>query len=123
MLRALSPNIFTRPDGGSARSARPRLMEAIMVDRTAAAAAEIATIRQQLAAAAARIQEKAKSTPTLDLRERMADPPTLDAAARTRRATAQVMHGRAAGSANAAPEWPRLVALLIAGELGFAGVA
>jgi hypothetical protein len=182
MLRPLSPNIFTRPDGGSARSARPRLMEAIMVDRTAAAAAEIdrhnateadkdnvlelftpwesdkakstdeiatlrqklaaedkaqstpidrtaaaaaeiATIRQQLAAAAARIQEKAKSTPTLDLRERMADPPTLDAAARTRRATAQVMHGRAAGSANAAPEWPRLVALLIAGELGFVGMA
>jgi hypothetical protein len=183
MLRALSPNIFTRPDGGSARSARPRLMEAIMVDRTAAAAAEIdrhnateadrdnvlelftpwesdkakstdeiatlrqklaaedkaqstpidrtaaaaaeiATIRQQLAAAAARIQEKAKSTPTLDdLRERMADPPTPDAAARTRRATAQVMHGRAAGSANAAPEWPRLVALLIAGELGFVGMA
>jgi hypothetical protein len=62
-------------------------MEAIKVDRTAAAAAEIATIRQQLAAAAARIQEKAKSTPTLDdLRERMADPPTLDAAGARRRA-------------------------------------
>jgi hypothetical protein len=57
MLRALSPNIFTRPDGGSARSARPRLMEAIMVDRTAAAAAEITTLRQELAAAKARIQE------------------------------------------------------------------
>ena len=183
MLRALSPSIFTRPDGGSARSARPRLMEAIMVDRTAAAAAEIerhnatkvdkdnvlelftpresdkakstdeiaalrqklaaedkaqstpmdrtaaaeaeiATIRQRLAAAAARIQEKPKSTPTLDdLRERMADPPTLDAAARTRRATAQAMHGRAAGSANAAPEWPRLVPLFIARELGFVGMA
>jgi hypothetical protein len=39
MLRALSPNIFTRPDGGSARSARPRLMEVIMVDRTTGAAA------------------------------------------------------------------------------------
>jgi hypothetical protein len=54
---ALLPNIFTRPDGGSARSARPRLMEAIMVDRTAAAAAEITTLRQELAAANARIQE------------------------------------------------------------------
>jgi hypothetical protein len=52
---ALSPNIFKRPDGGSARSARPRLMEAIMVDRTAAA--EITTLRQELAAAKARIQE------------------------------------------------------------------
>jgi hypothetical protein len=37
------------------------------IDRTAAAATEIATIRQQLAAAAARIQEKAKSTPTLTI--------------------------------------------------------
>jgi hypothetical protein len=37
------------------------------------AAAEIATLGQKLAAAEARIQEKAKSTPTLDdLRERMA---------------------------------------------------
>jgi hypothetical protein len=68
-----------------------------MVDRTAAAAAEIATLRQELAAAKARIQEmrrhnateadkdnafkpftswksdKTKRTPTLDdLRERMA---------------------------------------------------
>jgi hypothetical protein len=33
-----------------AAPARPRLMEAIMVDRTAAAAAEIATLRQELAA-------------------------------------------------------------------------
>jgi hypothetical protein len=32
-------------------------MEAIMVDRTAAAAAEITTLRQELAAAKARIQE------------------------------------------------------------------
>jgi hypothetical protein len=187
MLCALSPNIFTRPDGGSARSARPRLMEAIMVDRTAAAAAEIdrhnateadkdnafklftpwtadkakstdeiatlrqklaaedkaqstpndrtadagseiATLRQKWAAAEARIQEKAKSTPTLDgPRERMAallrDLPTLDAAARTRPATAQAMHGRAAESVNAAPERPRLVAVFIAGELGFVGMA
>jgi len=90
---ALSPNIFKRPDGGSARSARPRLMEAIMVDRTAAAAAEITTLRQELAAAKARIQEMGRHnateadkdnafkpftswksrTPTLDdLRERMA---------------------------------------------------
>jgi hypothetical protein len=93
----MSPNIFTRPNGGSARSARPRLTDAIMVDRTAAAAAEIATLRQKLAAAEARIREmgrhntteadkdnafklftswksgKTKSTPTLDeLRERMA---------------------------------------------------
>ena len=48
-----------------------------MADRTATAAAEIATLRQKLAAAEARIQElgrhKTKSTPTLDdLRERMA---------------------------------------------------
>ena len=182
MLRALSPNIFTRPDGGSARLARPRLMEAIIVDRTAAAtaeinrptateadqdnvlelfmpresdkakstdeiatpgqelvaedkarstpidftaaaAAQIATLRQQLTAAAARIQEKAKNTPTLDdLRERMADRPKLDAAAKMRRPTAQVMHERAAGSANAVPDWPRLVTLLIAGESGFVGM-
>jgi hypothetical protein len=72
-------------------------MEAIMVDRTAAAAAEIAALRQKLAAAEARIQEmgrhnateadkdnafkrftswtsdKVKSTPTLDdMREPMA---------------------------------------------------
>src|ERR1700683_5602766 len=83
---ALSPNIFKRPDGGSARSARPRLMEAIMVDRTAAAAAEITMLRQELAAAKARIQEMGDKdnafkpftswksrTPTFDdLRERMA---------------------------------------------------
>jgi hypothetical protein len=59
----------------------------------------------------------------LDLRERMADLPKLDAAARTRRATAQVMHERGGGAANAAPDSPRLVALLIAGELGFVGMA
>jgi hypothetical protein len=63
-------------------------MEAITVDRTAAAAAEIATLRQELAAAKARIQEMGRHnateadepfaswksrTPTLDdLRERMA---------------------------------------------------
>ena len=71
MLRALSPNIFTRPDGGSARSARPRLTEAITVDRTVAA--EIATLRQELAAAEARIQEMGRRTSTLDdLRERLA---------------------------------------------------
>ena len=53
----MSLNILKRSDGGSARSARPRLMEAIMVDRTAAAAAEITMLRQELAAAKARIQE------------------------------------------------------------------
>jgi hypothetical protein len=61
-------------------------MEAIMVDRTGAAAAEIATLRQELAAAKARIQEMSDKdnafkrfaswksrTPTFDdLRERMA---------------------------------------------------
>jgi hypothetical protein len=61
-------------------------MEAIMVDRTAAAAAEITTLRQELAAAKARIQEMGDKdnafkpfalwksrTPTFDdLRERMA---------------------------------------------------
>jgi hypothetical protein len=40
------------PDGGSARSARPRLTNAIMADRNATAAAEIATLRQKLAASA-----------------------------------------------------------------------
>jgi hypothetical protein len=34
---ALSPNIFAKPDGGSARSARPRLTNAIMADRNATA--------------------------------------------------------------------------------------
>jgi hypothetical protein len=38
-----------------ARSARPRLTHAIMVDRTAAAAAEIVTLRRKLAEA--RIQD------------------------------------------------------------------
>ena len=98
------------------------------IDCTVDAAAEIATLKQKLTAVEARIQEKAKSTPTLDdLRERMAalprDPPTLDTAARTLRATAQVMHGRALESANAAPEWPQLVAVFVARELGFVGMA
>ena len=71
--------------------ARPRLTHAIMADRAVAAAAEIAMLRQKLAAAEARIREieadknngfkaftwrksnKNKSTPTLDeLRECMA---------------------------------------------------
>ena len=56
-MTALSPNIFAKPDGGSARSARPRLTNAIMADRAAVAAAEIATLRQKLAAAEARIWE------------------------------------------------------------------
>ena len=56
-MTALSPNIFAKPDGGSARSARPRLTNAIMADRNATAAAEIATLRQKLAAAEARIRE------------------------------------------------------------------
>jgi hypothetical protein len=51
------------------------------------------------------------------------DPPTLDTAARTLRAAAQVMHGRALESANAAPEWPQLVAVFVARELGFVGMA
>jgi hypothetical protein len=80
-------------------------MEAIMVDRTAATAAEITTLRQQLAAAKARIEEMGRHnateadkdnafkpftsrksrTPTLDdLRERMAallpDPPKTGSA-------------------------------------------
>ena len=98
------------------------------IDCTVDAAAEIATLKQKLTAAEARIQWNAKSTPTLDdLRERMAvllrDPPTLDAAARTPLATAQVTHGRALESANAAPEWPQLVAVFVARELGFVGMA
>jgi chromosome segregation ATPase len=97
------------------------------IDCTVDAAAEIATLKQKLTAVESRIRENAKSTPTLDdLRERMAallrDPPTLDAA-RTLRATVQVMHGRALESANAAPEWPQLVAAFIARELGFVGMA
>jgi hypothetical protein len=143
------PNIFMRPDGGSAQSARPRLRDIIMVDRTGAAAgtaaatAEIATLRQKLAAAEARIRETGRPNATEaykdnafkrfapwksdKTKERMAallrDPPTLDAGAKTPRATAQVMHGRASESANAAPEWPRLVAVFLAGELGFVGMA
>ena len=71
------------------QSAR-RLADVIMVDRTAAAAAELATLRQKLAAAEVRIREledrdnafkpltswksdKTKSTPTFDnMRERIA---------------------------------------------------
>ena len=102
--------------------------ESTPIDCTVDAAAEIATLKQKLTAVEARIRENAKSTPTLDdLRERMAallrDPPTLDTAARTLRATAQVMHGRALESANAAPEWPQLVAVFVARELGFVGMA
>ena len=70
---ALSPNIFAKPDGGSARSARPRLTNAIMADRNATAAAEIATLRQKLAAAEARIREiEDKDNLLKPLRERMA---------------------------------------------------
>jgi hypothetical protein len=87
---ALSPDIFTSPEG-SALLARPRLMHAITADRAVVAAAEIATLKQKLAAAEARIREieaakdnafkpftswksdKTKSTPTLDnMRERLA---------------------------------------------------
>ena len=83
--------LFAKPDRGSAQSARSRLTNAIMADRNATAAAEIARLRQKLAAAEARIREieadknngfksftrwksnKTKSTPTLDeLRECMA---------------------------------------------------
>jgi hypothetical protein len=39
-------------------------MEAIMVDRTAAAAAEITTLRQELAAAKTRIQEMGRHNAT-----------------------------------------------------------
>jgi len=70
---ALSPNIFAKPDGGSARSARPRLTNAIMADRNATAAAEIGTLRQKLAAAEARIREiEDKDNLLKPLRERMA---------------------------------------------------
>jgi hypothetical protein len=92
----LSLNIFARPDGVRAQSAR-RLADVIMIDRNATAATEIATLKQKLTAAETRIQEmgrhnateahkdntfkpftswmsdKSKSAPTLDdLRERMA---------------------------------------------------
>src|SRR6516164_8109544 len=55
--------IFARPDRGTAQSARLRLTDVINVDRTAAvtstvaAAAEIATLRQKLAAAEPRVRE------------------------------------------------------------------
>jgi hypothetical protein len=59
----LSPDIFTRPEG-SARLARPRLMHAIRADRAVAAAAQIATLRQKLAAAEARIREMGRRKAT-----------------------------------------------------------
>jgi hypothetical protein len=53
--------IFARPDRGSAQPARSRLTDILNVDRTAAstaaAAAEIATLRQKLAAAEPRIRK------------------------------------------------------------------
>jgi hypothetical protein len=57
-------DIFARQDGGSARSARPRLTHAIMADRAVVAAAEIATLRQKLAAAEARIRETGRHNAT-----------------------------------------------------------
>ena len=72
-MTALSSNIFAEPNGGSARSAGPRLTNAIMADRGAVAAAEIATLRQKLAAAEARIREiEDKDSALKPLRERMA---------------------------------------------------
>jgi hypothetical protein len=72
-MTALLPNIFVKPDGGSARSARPRLTNAIMADRAAVAAAEIAALRQKLAAAEARIRKIEDKDNTLKpLRERIA---------------------------------------------------
>jgi hypothetical protein len=62
--------IFARPDRGTAQSARSRLKDVIMVDRTAvatgtaAAVAEIAVLRQKLAAAAARVREMGKPNTT-----------------------------------------------------------
>jgi hypothetical protein len=56
--------IFASPDRRTAQSARSRLKDVIMIDRTAgvtgtaAAVAEIAALRQKLGAAAARIQEE-----------------------------------------------------------------
>jgi hypothetical protein len=63
--RALIKAIET---GQSAR----RLADVIMIDRTAIAAAEIATLRQKLSAAEARIQIEDKDTAFNPLRERMA---------------------------------------------------
>jgi hypothetical protein len=48
------------------------LADVIMIDRNAAAAAEIATLRRKLAAAEARIQIEDKDTAFNPLRERMA---------------------------------------------------
>jgi hypothetical protein len=101
---ALLPSIIARPDG---------------VPSTAAATTEVATLRQKLKAAAA-----IKGTQTLDsLHKRTAallpDPTRHGEDAGRHRAG----DGRASESANAAPEWPRLVAGFIAGELGFAGMA
>jgi len=62
--KQVTMRIFARLDRGTAQSARSRLKDVIMVDRTAAATgtaaavAEIAALRQKLAAAAARIQQE-----------------------------------------------------------------
>jgi hypothetical protein len=56
--------IFAKPDRGNAQSARSRLTDVIMVDRTAAAAAEITTLRQELAASKARVQEMGRHNAT-----------------------------------------------------------
>ena len=62
--------IFAGPDRGTAQSARSRLKDVIMVDRTTvatgteAAVAEIAVLRQKLAAAAARVREMGKPNTT-----------------------------------------------------------
>jgi hypothetical protein len=61
--------IFARPDRGSAQSARSRLTDVISVDRTTAAVstpaatAEIATLKQKLAAAEPRVRENADRGP------------------------------------------------------------
>jgi transcription elongation GreA/GreB family factor len=70
--------IFARLDRGNVQSARSRLTDVIKVDRTTAtadtaAAAEIAMVKQQVAAAEARIREiEDKDNVFNPLRERMA---------------------------------------------------
>ena len=68
--KQVTMRIFAKLDRGTAQSARSRLKDVVMVDRTAvatgtsAAVAEIAVLRQKLAAAAARVRERGKPNTT-----------------------------------------------------------
>jgi hypothetical protein len=76
--------LFVKPDRGSAQSARSRLTDVIGVDRnaavtsTAGATAEIATLRQKLAAAEARIRERGRHNTTEAHKDKIKSVPILD---------------------------------------------